>query len=248
MKIVCYILAILLVGGVDAGGKCESRSNYNCGAKFPPDGNTCSGKGCCCDGENGHGLEYYTCTGVSGFTNRGCDSCWGSAACYDTENMNIGSNSCHGNNSCISTSHSTIFNDSCQGRYACNDLGHTTIGSGSCKGYYACKDCARTTIGSGSCNAKYICEDCAEYSIVPDNACNDQYGVDTRDKKCNYCMVCSMKKKNKCRFGFLCPSSLFLLSILTYISYDYSLLYDRAFILVPKLISKLKMVKFSFVH
>ena len=114
-KIVCCILAILLVGKVDAGGLCEKRSNYNCGAKSPPGGNTCNGKGCCCAGDNGSGLQVNTCDNGRGFTNRGCDSCWGHEACFFVEDMNIGSNSCHGNDSCKYTWESTIFNDSCHG-------------------------------------------------------------------------------------------------------------------------------------
>ena len=61
--------------------------------------------------------------------------------------------------------------------------------------YEACyKVKNKTTIGYGSCNADNVCTHCAEYSIIPDNACDDRDGVD--------CTVCSMKNNYKCRFGF----------------------------------------------
>ena len=34
---------------------CEKNTGYNCGAVFPPDGNTCGQKGCCCRQEDGTG-------------------------------------------------------------------------------------------------------------------------------------------------------------------------------------------------
>ena len=34
---------------------CKKNTGYNCGAVFPPDGNTCSQKGCCCRQDNGTG-------------------------------------------------------------------------------------------------------------------------------------------------------------------------------------------------
>ena len=34
---------------------CEKNTGYNCGAVFPPDGNTCGQKGCCCNLEDGTG-------------------------------------------------------------------------------------------------------------------------------------------------------------------------------------------------
>ena len=81
-KIVCCILTILLVGGVDVGGMlCANKSSFNCGAKFPQGGNTCSGKGCCCDGKHGTGMQVSTCGNNDGLTNHGCKSCWGNAAC-----------------------------------------------------------------------------------------------------------------------------------------------------------------------
>ena len=99
----------------------------------------------------------------------------------------------------------------------------------------ACKSLYQTSVGYGSCNAYSVCMDCPR-SIVPNNACNSLDGVDTTDEKCNYCMVSPMKKKYKCRFFFFwCPSGLLLLSILTYFSYHYLLLSDRALILVQKL-------------
>ena len=219
-KIVGCTLAILLVRKVDAGGKCANQSTFNCGKIFPDDGNTCGGQGCCCDGKKGTGLQVDTCTGGGGFANIGCESCWGDSACRFPTNMNIGSNSCHGSRYvCYKASDSTIFNDSCQVSGACRSLIYTNIGSNSCHGEQACKDASdstinndscqglkacnklsQTTIGYGSCNVDFVCIGCAEYSIVPDNACNDPYGADTTDRgKCNYCMVRSIKKKYNCR-------------------------------------------------
>ena len=34
---------------------CKKNTGYNCGAVFPPDGNTCGQKGCCCNLEDGTG-------------------------------------------------------------------------------------------------------------------------------------------------------------------------------------------------
>ena len=34
---------------------CKKNTGYNCGAVFPPDGNTCGQKGCCCKLEDGTG-------------------------------------------------------------------------------------------------------------------------------------------------------------------------------------------------
>ena len=48
-----------LVGsGTAQGGSsshCEKNTGYNCGAVFPPNGNTCGHKGCCCNLEDGTG-------------------------------------------------------------------------------------------------------------------------------------------------------------------------------------------------
>ena len=155
-------------------------------------------------------MQVSTCGNGEGFTHRGCKSCWGRAACRFTKNMNIGTNSCHGRGSCRETAESTILNDSCQIQYSCQKMKNSSVGPGSCNEYYACYGSVSTAIGSSSCNAKNVCDKCAEYSIVPDNACNDLDGVDTTNVgseicpkvKCNYCMVCSMKKKYKYRVGF----------------------------------------------
>ena len=34
---------------------CKKNTGYNCGAVFPPNGDTCNSKGCCCLGEDGGG-------------------------------------------------------------------------------------------------------------------------------------------------------------------------------------------------
>ena len=48
-----------LVGsGTAQGGSsayCKKNTGYNCGAIFPPDGDTCGHKGCCCRQEDGTG-------------------------------------------------------------------------------------------------------------------------------------------------------------------------------------------------
>ena len=82
-----------MVGEAEAGGLCKNSSTLNCGAKFPEGGNTCGGKECCCDRLYGTGMQVNTCGYGEGFTNRGCESCWGDAECMKTKNMNIGSNS-----------------------------------------------------------------------------------------------------------------------------------------------------------
>ena len=270
-KIACCTFAIVLVGGVDAGGRCETTSSFNCGVIFPQNGNTCSGKGCCCDGKKGTGMQVNTCTNGGGFLNIGCESCWGNEACRSPTNMNIGSNSCHGKSACYETKRSTIGskscimsescretsdstilsdscygskackllknssigygscndfldekgkqsgmvclegdgliigNNSCTGLFACSSPVSTTVGSGSCNTPGRCNNLKHTTIGNNSCNAGKMCVSCDDYSNVPDNACYDEDGVDTtlvypglsHGYRCNYCMVCLMKKKYK---------------------------------------------------
>ena len=143
-KSVCCILAIILVGSVDTGGRCETTSSYNCGVAFPPNGNTCSGKRCCCKGDNGK------C-----FTHRGCKSCRGTYACRSTENMNIVSSSCHGTDACRYTSDSNILNDSCQGKKeSCKHLINMKIGSNSCNGKYACFRASDSSILDDSCRGE----------------------------------------------------------------------------------------------
>ena len=55
----CAASLFLLVGLVFVDGKsaalCKKNTGYNCGAVFPPEGNTCSQKGCCCQQEDGTG-------------------------------------------------------------------------------------------------------------------------------------------------------------------------------------------------
>ena len=47
------LLSVKPKGGSSA--YCKKNTGYNCGAVFPPDGNTCSQKGCCCHVEDGTG-------------------------------------------------------------------------------------------------------------------------------------------------------------------------------------------------
>ena len=44
-----------LMGSGKSAAHCKKNMGYNCGAVFPPDGNTCSQKGCCCSFEDGTG-------------------------------------------------------------------------------------------------------------------------------------------------------------------------------------------------
>jgi len=176
IEIVCCLLAIVLVGGVDAGGMCQSRSNYNCGATFPDDGNTCGGKGCCCDGKQGTGMQVDTCTGVEGFTHRGCESCWGNAACRYTKNMNIGSNSCLGKNACRDTSDSTFSNDSCHGEDACQDTHDSTFSNDSCHGKDACRNTSDSTFLNDSCHGQSSCKS-QENMKIGSNSCKGGVGV-----------------------------------------------------------------------
>ena len=47
------LLSVKPKGGSSA--YCKKNTGYNCGAVFPPDGNTCGQKGCCCNLEDGTG-------------------------------------------------------------------------------------------------------------------------------------------------------------------------------------------------
>ena len=59
----CAASLFLLVGLVatvkyvdgKSSAYCKKNTGYNCGAVFPPDGNTCGQKGCCCKLEDGTG-------------------------------------------------------------------------------------------------------------------------------------------------------------------------------------------------
>jgi len=214
----------LLSGGLPAekrmGGSsasCKKNTGYNCGAVFPPDGDTCDQKGCCCNLEDGTGYKLNSCDSAKGYAYRGCYSCWGYDACFQTSNINVGTSSCHGNDACKHASDSTIHNESCHGRYSCRSMQNSTIHEGSCRSDhygFSCFEIENATIGKGSCNS-YIentngrgAESC-EYLVnvkignnscngkkvcyqckhdVPDNACN-QGITDDMDSNgfCNYC-------------------------------------------------------------
>jgi len=202
-----------LVGsGTTQGGSsahCEKNTGYNCGAVFPPGGNTCGQKGCCCNQEDGEGLKLNSCDSAKGYAYRGCNSCWGQDACFKTNNINAGTNSCHGSMPCKHASDSTIGNDSCHGTMACKSVQNSTIANDSCQGDYSCEDVKNSIIGTGSCtgscyaleNIKIGNNSCNGGSVytggvcyqckhdVPDNACN-QGVTDDMDINgfCNYCM------------------------------------------------------------
>jgi len=201
-----------LVGsGTTQGGSsahCEKNTGYNCGAVFPPGGNTCGQKGCCCNQEDGTGYKLNSCDSAKGYAYRGCNSCWGKDACFKTNNINAGTNSCHGSMPCKHASDSTIGNDSCHGTMACKSVQNSTIANDSCQGDYSCEDVKNSIIGTGSCtgscyaleNIKIGNNSCNGGSVytggvcyqckhdVPDNACN-QGITDDMDSNgfCNYC-------------------------------------------------------------
>merc|ERR1711865_1212718 len=85
---------------VGSSAYCKKNTGYNCGAVFPPDGDTCDQKGCCCHEEDGEGYKLNTCDSAKGYAYRGCNSCWGRDACFKTNNINAGTSSCHGHGSC----------------------------------------------------------------------------------------------------------------------------------------------------
>jgi len=204
----------LLSGGLPAekrmGGSsasCKKNTGYNCGAVFPPDGDTCDQKGCCCNLEDGTGYKLNSCDNAKGYAYRGCNSCWGREACFQTSNINVGTSSCQGRDACKFVSDSTIDNDSCQGEYSCREVSDSTIGKQCCRGVSSCNEVKNATIGKGSCNGgsgvcgfvvnvkignnscngKRVCYECKHN--VPDNACN-QGITDDMDINgfCNYCM------------------------------------------------------------
>jgi len=201
------LLSVKPKGGSSA--YCKKNTGYNCGAVFPPGGNTCGQKGCCCNQEDGEGLKLNSCDSAKGYAYRGCNSCWGKDACFKTNNINAGTNSCHGSMPCKHASDSTIGNDSCHGTMACKSVQNSTIANDSCQGDYSCEDVKNSIIGTGSCtgscyaleNIKIGNNSCNGGSVlytggvcyqckhdVPDNACN-QGITDDMDSNgfCNYC-------------------------------------------------------------
>jgi len=191
---------------------CKKNTGYNCGAVFPPDGDTCDQKGCCCHEEDGSGKKLNTCDNAKGYAYRGCSSCWGRDACFKTNNINAGTSSCHGKKSCAYVSDSTIGNDSCQGLFACYSVQNSTIHDGSCRCHDCCEDVKNSIIGKGSCNDGDtncaglenkkignnscnnggninggVCNQCKHN--VPDNACNTGITDDMDiNGYCNYCL------------------------------------------------------------
>ena len=191
-----------VVQHVKAGGECKNSDLYQCGVAFPSDGSgdTCSAKGCCCDGQDGTGLQVATCrTNKEGYTNRGCGSCWGNNACRNTDNVNIGTNSCRGDHeghhdahqgqACAKTLDTTIENDACHGYTACFWSNNTMIKTGACIGKEACFGLKDSSIGEGSCRGSQACKsiDNSSWSrvyyynlTIGNNSCNG-------DGICAYC-------------------------------------------------------------
>jgi len=195
------LLSVKPKGGSSA--HCKKNTGYNCGAVFPPDGDTCDQKGCCCKLEDGTGYKLNTCDNAKGYAYRGCNSCWGKDACFKTNNINAGTSSCHGDQSCKKVSDSTIGNDSCHGHAACYGVQNATIGNGSCNAgssnpnsiddyAFSCEYVVNIKIGNNSCNggSEYtgVCQKCKHN--VPDNACNAGITDDMNiNGYCNYCFV-----------------------------------------------------------
>merc|ERR1712028_26986 len=125
-----------LVGSGGDSAYCKKNTGYHCGAVFPPDGDTCDQKGCCCHQEDGSGYKLNTCDNAKGYAYRGCNSCWGRDACFGTSNINVGTSSCHGIFSCQFVKDSTIGGGSCLGRKVCQYMKNSIIGIDSCNGDY----------------------------------------------------------------------------------------------------------------
>jgi len=170
------LLSVKPKGGSSA--YCKKNTGYNCGAVFPPGGNTCGQKGCCCNQEDGEGLKLNSCDSAKGYAYRGCNSCWGKDACFKTNNINAGTSSCHGHGSCNHASDSTIHNESCQGFFACTSLKSSTIHDGSCRcgdgdGYgHCCEDVKNSIIGKGSCSDGRATCLAVKNSIIGTGSCN----------------------------------------------------------------------------
>jgi len=167
------LLSVKPKGGSSA--YCKKNTGYNCGAVFPPDGDTCDQKGCCCHKEDGSGYKLNTCDNAKGYAYRGCNSCWGENACFKTKNINAGTSSCHSYQSCKQVSDSTIGNDSCHGTNSCISVQRSTIHDGSCHGGYSChaaNSVQNSTIHDGSCRCDdgVCCKD-VKNSIIGKGSC-----------------------------------------------------------------------------
>merc|ERR1711865_895674 len=179
---------------------CKKNTGYNCGAVFPPDGDTCDHKGCCCHQDNGSGDKLNTCDNAKGYAYRGCNSCWGYDACFNTNNINAGTSSCHGGGACKHASDSTIHNESCHGVDSCHSVQNSTIHDGSCrcddgKDVECCEKVKNSIIGKGSCNGGGNRKNGAirasscyglENKKIGNNSCNSN-GKDTYDGVCYQC-------------------------------------------------------------
>jgi len=195
------LLSVKPKGGSSA--YCKKNTGYNCGAVFPPDGDTCDQKGCCCTQDNGTGLKLNSCDSAKGYAYRGCDSCWGRDACFKTNNINVGTSSCHGKSSCWHVSDSTIDNNSCHGDNACYTVEDSTIGGGSCLADKACTGVSTSTIHDYSCNGFFPCGN-VKNSIIGKGSCSSTDGyscaesenVKIGNNSCNGKEVCYACKHN----------------------------------------------------
>jgi len=176
------LLSVKPKGGSSA--YCKKNTGYNCGAVFPPDGDTCDQKGCCCHDGNGSGYKLNTCDNAKGYAYRGCNSCWGSDSCFKTSNIKVGTSSCHGSISCKDVSDSTIDNDSCHGLNSCKSVQRSTIHDGSCHGDYSCQAMENATIGKGSCTMFSSCAG-MQNTNIGNGSCNGGSG-DGNGKSCKY--------------------------------------------------------------
>jgi len=196
-------LTTSLVGsGTAQGGSsayCKKNTGYNCGAVFPPDGDTCGHKGCCCRQEDGTGMKYNTCDSAKGYAYRGCNSCLGYLACFKTNNIEVGDSSCHGKYSCQTVSDSTIDNVSCHGNTACQSVQNSVIHKGSCQGEKTCVGVKNSTIHDYSCNDRFSCR-YVKNSIIGKGSCSS---ADSADGSCAWSENVKIGN-NSCNGGGVC--------------------------------------------
>merc|ERR1711865_667296 len=203
------LLSVKPKGG--SAASCKKNTGYNCGAVFPPDGDMCDQKGCCCTQDNGTGLKLNSCDSAKGYAYRGCNSCWGTDACFKTNNINVGTSSCHGgeacrlvsgSNACKSVQSSIIHDGSCHGGYpslgtnSCKSVQRSTIHDGSCHGSFSCYEIKNATIGKGSCNEHSESSFDPAVSVDYVYSCGYVVNVKIGNNSCNGKKVCYKCKHN----------------------------------------------------
>ena len=183
--------------------------------------NTCYGgniksldKGC------GSCMGNRACTDASN-TKIGDNSCVNKYSCRSAKDSFIKEYSCRSKTACQEIERTNVGTQSCgigkDYTDACRSLWDSTIGDFSCRELESCssekseyditmrklsfsvdhdKYGRYLTIGNNACNLKQVCKGCENYSIVPDDACNNGDESDITDTNgiptCNYCVVSSM--------------------------------------------------------